>query len=136
MMIGDIVAVHSAEGLVDSRIEWFANGGHGRDLKLAKHLAHLFNNELHARAQLLDRARGLQGKLEMIEDRQKLLDHAAGGVVAELGPFPLGALAGIIELRLQTGQPIQQLIALGFQPIEFGAGNGSKRLFRTFRLGG
>ncbi len=34
----------------------------------------------------------------------------------------LGALAGILKLGLQPGQPVQQLVALGLQLVEFGAG--------------
>jgi hypothetical protein len=61
---------------------------------------------------------GLQRQLEVVQHRQKLFRHAAGRILAILGPLALRAFARIFKLRLQPCQPIQQLIALRLQLIE------------------
>ena len=53
-------------------------------------------------------------------------------MVAEICLLALGAFARIIELRLHARQPIEKLIALGLQLIDFGLSAG---LYLLFRLG-
>jgi hypothetical protein len=67
--------------------------------------------------------RRLERQLKVVHDGQKLLHHVARGVVAKLGLLALGALARIVKLRLQPGQAVEQLVALGLQLVIRGAAN-------------
>jgi hypothetical protein len=89
---------------------------------LLQNFFHLLHDQLTPERNCAPIAVGLQRQFEVVQHGQKLLHHAPGGIVAKLHPLPLGALAGIFKLRLQPGQPVKQLIALGLQLIELRAG--------------
>ena len=83
MLVGQVVAIHRAQRLMQTGIEGLAHGGHRLHVQLAQDLFHLFHDQLHAVAQLVSRAVGLERQLEVIHHGQKLLHHIASGMVAK-----------------------------------------------------
>ena len=97
------------------------DGRNRTDLQLAQHLFHLLDDQLDAGAHLLALCRGLECQLEVVEHGKKLLDDAAGGIVAIFSLLALGAFAGVLKLGLQAGQAVNQLVALCLHLVVFGA---------------
>jgi len=118
MLVRQIVAFHRTQRLMYARIKCLAHCRNRVHLQLAQDIFHLLHNQFHARAQLLCRSGRLERQLKVVQDRQKLLHHRPGRVIAILHALPLGPLAGILKLRLQARQTVHQLIALALHLVE------------------
>ena len=94
---------------MDSRVELHADGFDGLDVEAAEGVIHLFDNELHAGAELVDVAVGFEGEGEVIEYAEEGLDGGLDGVVADVLALFGFALAGIVELGLKAGEAVLRL---------------------------
>ncbi len=71
---------------------------------------------------LLVVCRRLERTLEVVDDRQELLDEPLGGARDQVGLVALGPLAEVVELRLQTLKRVEVLVALARDLLEIGCG--------------
>jgi hypothetical protein len=124
MLVGQVVAVDGTEGFVEAWIESDAEGMDGGDLHLAEDVFHMLDDEGDAGAELFGGSVGVEGELEVIEDGEELLDDGAGGVVLEVLALAFGAFAGVVKLRLEAGESIDELVTLGLELVKAGAGDG------------
>ena len=75
---------------------------------------------------LLVLRRSLERTPEVIEDRDQLLDEALVRTLGQRRVLARVALAEVVELRCETLEPVEQLVALGLE-----SGDLVAALFRT-----
>jgi hypothetical protein len=68
------------------------------------------------------RGRGGQGAIEVVGDRQHVVDHVRGGPIDHLLAIAIDALAEVVELGGLAEQAIEQLVAF---LLQFSAGDVS-----------
>jgi hypothetical protein len=141
LSVGHIFGFDRAERFMKARIELDADGFHGDDVEGAQGVFHLFRDQLDAGAELFGRAAACEREAEVVKRGQELLDGGAGGVVAKLRAFLVGAPARIFELGLQAREAVEQAVTFAAQPLvfafdDFDGGGRACRALRAFNAGG
>jgi hypothetical protein len=119
MVVRDFVALDHFDRFVHPWIERLAfcrNSLHVHPLQCILKLA---INELHAFAQIFRLGFSIPHRQpEAIDYRQQATRSVRYRVIPIVGVFFGRAFAPVIELRLQAGQPIQQVIAFGAKLLQ------------------
>src|SRR6266478_8105495 len=119
MMILGLAGVHHFNGLVEMGIKRLTLRRDRAQSQLGQGILQLPVDQFDSAAKLrLIRGTGLQGALETIQAGQNRLQCIGERVFTELLLFADTALARVLEFGLQSRQPVDQRIALGFELVE------------------
>ena len=134
LVVREIGAIHAFQSFVNTGIEANSYGFDGSDIEGAQYFFHLLDDEFDPGAQLLNRACGAEGQLEIVEDGKKLFHRAGDREIAEVTTLARFALAGIFKFRLQTREAVDELIPLGPDAFDLTRCVGGRLLVRCFLL--
>src|SRR5450759_823530 len=119
MVIRDLGGIHHFDGFVNPGIERLPHRKNRLHSDFLQRILELTVDELNAVAEVGGIGAGFQCALETVEGWQNVLDDVGCGELAEILLFTHRALAGIVELRLQTGQAVEERVTLGLERFYF-----------------
>src|SRR5688572_12658462 len=106
-----LVCLDLADRLVLVRIELRTGGCYRLQALLLKRVGQSVIDQLYPTNKFITgatRCRSLESPLEIVQDRQQSAYGLLARILSELHPFPLGAFAEIIELRLKAKDTVLQ----------------------------
>src|SRR5271157_2442506 len=119
MVIRDFGGIHHFDGFVSPGIERLPHRKNRLHSDFLQRVLELTVDELNAVAEVGGVAAGFQCAFETVEGRQNVPDDVGRGELAEFLLIAHRALAGIVELRLQASQTVEERVTLGLELFRF-----------------
>ena len=125
VLVGQVVAIHRSQRLVQARIERFAHRwNRASPASCAESLPSASRSVPRRSATAAPNRCDLSASSKLSSTGRNCSTTLPAGIVAKLVPLALGPLACVFKLRLQPRQAVKQLVALRLQLLKFRRARG------------